>query len=79
MPPARRIRIRAGFVVSRVHRFRVIDEESGADLGPFVSSRLAFQVGETVGRNPDDRLMIVRVVEAEPQDSFHAYLVVRQM
>ena len=61
-----------------MYRFRLIDEESGADLGPFVSSRLAFQVGETVARSPNDRLVLVRAVEAGPHESFCAYLIVRR-
>jgi hypothetical protein len=61
-----------------VYRFRLIDEENGADLGPFVSSRLAFQLGETLARNPNDRFVLVRAVEAGPQDGFRAYLIVRR-
>jgi hypothetical protein len=61
-----------------MYRYRLVDEESGADLGPFVSMRLAFQVGETIARAPTDRFVIVNVVEAEEHEKFRAYLVVHR-
>jgi hypothetical protein len=61
-----------------MRRYRLIDEESGADLGPFVSQRIAFQVGEQLARIPAERYVLVNVVPAE-NENFRAYLVVRQL
>jgi hypothetical protein len=60
-----------------MHRYRLIDEASGTDLGPFVSARLAFQPGETIERGADERLELVTVVPPE-NENFRAYLVVRR-
>jgi hypothetical protein len=60
-----------------MYRYRLIDEE-GAELGPFVSPRLAFQVGEQIAKQSSERYEIVRVVEAAPTEGFRAYLVVRR-
>ena len=60
-----------------MYRYRLIDDASGADLGPFVSSRLAFQPGESIGRGPDERLELVDVVAPE-NENFRAYLIVRR-
>jgi hypothetical protein len=60
-----------------VHRYRLVDQETGRDLGPFVSPRLAFAVGETLARRPTERYEITRVVPAEDNEPFRAYLVVR--
>ena len=59
-----------------MYRYRLIDEGSGADLGPFVSMRVAFTVGERLARVPDERYELVQVVAAE-NENFRAYLVVR--
>jgi hypothetical protein len=59
-----------------VYRYRLIDETSGADLGPLVSSRRLFEAGEELTRRPDERYVLVNVVEPE-NEKFRAYLVVR--
>ena len=61
-----------------MRRYRLIDEETGADLGPFVSQRTAFKVGEQLARIPDERYELVNVVAAA-NENFRAYLVVRQL
>ena len=60
-----------------MYRYRLIDEETGSDIGPLVSLRLSFLVGETISRNAGERYIISAVVEPEDED-FRAYLVVRQ-
>ena len=60
-----------------MYRYRLFDEESNTDIGPFVSPRLAFQVGETLARSPGERYQITRVVPAEDGEQFRAYLIVR--
>jgi hypothetical protein len=60
-----------------VYRYRLFDEETERDLGPFVSPRLAFQVGETLARRASERYEIARVVPAEDGEPFRAYLIVR--
>lgn len=59
-----------------VYHYRLVDEETGADLGPFASPRLAFQVGETIATRPGARYAIRRVVPTEHDEPFRAYLVV---
>jgi hypothetical protein len=61
-----------------MRRYRLIDEETGTDLGPFVSHRAAFHVGEQLARIPDERYVLVNVVAAE-NENFRAYLVVTQL
>lgn len=58
------------------HRFRLIDE-SGTDLGPLASKRASWNPGDTLTCWHGDQLTIIQVVEAEPHEPFHAYLVVR--
>ena len=58
-----------------MYRFRLIDE-SGADLGPFVSARAVWLVGELIARSGTERFVITSVVEPEEQANFRAYLVV---
>jgi hypothetical protein len=60
-----------------MYRYRLIDEETGADLGPLVSMRLTFAPGETIGRAPAERFEILNVVEPE-NENFRGYLVVRK-
>jgi hypothetical protein len=60
-----------------MHRYRLIDEASGADLGPFASTRLAFQPGETIERGSGELLELVTVVPPE-NENFRAYLIVRR-
>jgi hypothetical protein len=59
-----------------MYRYRLVEEETGRDLGPFVSARLAFQVGERIATRPGARYEIVRVVATENSEAFRAYLVV---
>jgi hypothetical protein len=61
-----------------MYRYRLVDEASGADLGPFVSMRLMFAVGETIARAPADQFVMANVVHAEQHDGFRAYLLVRR-
>jgi hypothetical protein len=61
-----------------MHRYRLLDQATGADLGPFVSPRLAFEPGETLSRASGERFELVNVVEPE-NENFRAYLIVRQL
>lgn len=58
-----------------MYRYRLLNEATGADLGPLVSSRLTFTVGETLAR-AGERFGLVRVVAPE-NENFRAYLIVR--
>jgi len=58
-----------------VYRYRLIDAETGAELGPLVSPRLAFQPGELLARTGGERFELLRIVPAE-NENFRAYLVV---
>ena len=60
-----------------MYRYRLIDYESGADLGPFVSLRLTFAVGEKICRTPNEHFEVVNVVGAEPHENFRGYVVVQ--
>ena len=59
-----------------MYRYRLIDEQTGADLGPFVSLRLTFATGESIGRAGGERFTVVNVIEPE-NENFRAYVVVR--
>jgi hypothetical protein len=59
-----------------MYRYRLVDVESGTDLGFFASMRLAFQVGETIARAPTEWFVIENVVEPEKHENFRAELVV---
>jgi hypothetical protein len=61
-----------------MYRFRLLDDVTGADLGPFVSTRLAFEPGETLSRASGERFELVNVVEPE-HENFRAYLIVRRL
>jgi len=61
-----------------MYRFRLLDDVTGADLGPFVSTRLAFEPGETLSRASGERFALVNVVEPE-NENFRAYLIVRRL
>lgn len=61
-----------------MYRYRLIAESDGADLGPFVSSRLAFRPGELIGRESGERFELVNVVAPE-NENFRAYLIVRRL
>lgn len=60
-----------------MYRYRLVEDGTGRDIGPFVSPRLAFQVGETIARRPGERYEIVNVIAAEHDEAFRAYLLVR--
>lgn len=59
-----------------MYRYRLIDEQTGADLGPFVSPRLVFAPGESIARARGERFFVVNMVEPE-NENFRAYVVVR--
>lgn len=59
-----------------MYRYRLIDEGTGADLGPFVSSRLAFARGEVIARSGGEQFVVAAMVEPENED-FRAYVVAR--
>jgi hypothetical protein len=61
-----------------MYRFRLLDDVTGADLGPFVSTRLAFEPGDTLSRASGERFELVNVVEPE-NENFRAYLIVRRL
>jgi hypothetical protein len=61
-----------------MYRFRLLDDVTGADLGPFVSTRVAFEPGETLSRASGERFELVNVVEPE-NENFRAYLIVRRL
>jgi hypothetical protein len=61
-----------------VHRYRLITEEAD-EVGPFVSPRLTFNVGEVIGRRGGERFAILRVIEAPSEESFRGYLVVKML
>jgi hypothetical protein len=61
-----------------MYRYRLLDQTTGADLGPFVSTRLAFRPGETLSRSSGERFELVNVVEPE-NENFQAYLIVRPL
>ena len=59
-----------------MYRYRLIDQRSGDDLGPFVSQRLVFAPGELIERAGGRRYVVVQVVEPE-NENFRAYVIVR--
>jgi hypothetical protein len=59
-----------------VYRYRLLTETTGADLGPLVSTRLTFAVGETIARRSGERYEVINIVEPE-NENFRAYLIVR--
>jgi hypothetical protein len=61
-----------------MYRYRLIDEDTGSDLGPLISSRLAFVVGDELSRSPDERYVVEALVEPE-NENFRAYIVVRRL
>jgi hypothetical protein len=60
-----------------VHRYRLVDFETGRDLGPFVSARLAVRTGETIARRPSEEYAVANVVPTAHDEPFLAYLIVR--
>lgn len=59
-----------------MYRYRLIDQRTGADLGPFVSARLVFVPGEPIARIDGERFTVVKMVEPETE-TFRAYVIVR--
>ena len=64
-------------LANAAYRYRLIDERTGDDLGPFVSMRLTFAPGEEIKRRGGELFIVVNVVEPE-NENFRAYVVVRQ-
>jgi hypothetical protein len=60
-----------------MYRYRLIDEETGDDIGPLISLRLTFAVGEEISRRSGERYVVTAVVEPE-NENFRAYIVVRR-
>jgi hypothetical protein len=60
-----------------MYRYRLIEEDTGSDLGPLVSTRLSFAVGEQLSRGRDARFVVIAIVEPE-NENFRAYIVVRR-
>ena len=58
-----------------MYRYRLITED-GTDLGPLISARLTFAVGERISRQAGEQYKVVRLVEPE-NENFRAYIVVR--
>jgi hypothetical protein len=59
-----------------MYRYRMIEEETGADLGPLVSSRDTYEPGEVLSRGAAESYVLVKVVQTE-NEGFRAYLIVR--
>jgi hypothetical protein len=60
----------------QMFRFRLINEEDSADLGPFATNERDWMPGERIERWAGENLEVVRMVEAEDGDDVDAYLVV---
>ena len=60
-----------------MYRYRLIDQD-GADLGPLISPRATFAIGEEIARRAGERYELMSVVEPE-NEAFRAYLVVRSV
>ena len=58
------------------YRYRLVDE-AGEDLGPLATQRSTWDAGERVSRWHGDELEVISVVEAEVNEPFEAYLIVR--
>ena len=61
-----------------MYRYRLVDEADGTDIGPLISARPTFAVGEKLARSPDERFEVVNIVEPE-NDNFRAYVIVRRL
>jgi hypothetical protein len=61
-----------------MYRYRLLDQATGSDLGPFVSVRLTFEPGERLSRASREQFELVNVVEPE-NENFRGYLVVRRL
>jgi hypothetical protein len=53
---------------SSVYRYRLIDEETGDDIGPLISLRLTFAVGEEIARRSGERYVVRALVEPENEN-----------
>jgi hypothetical protein len=62
--------------VRTIYRYRLVDEATGADLGPFVSSRLLFVAGKLVVPGRGQRYVVVRFIESE-NENLRGYVIVR--
>jgi hypothetical protein len=60
-----------------MYRYRLIDEQTGDEIGLLISARLTFAVGEKISRASRETYVVVAVVEPE-NENFRAYIVVRQ-
>jgi len=60
-----------------MYRYRLIDADTGTDIGPLMSLRLTFGVGEEVSRGSGERYVVTAMVAPE-NENFRAYLVVRR-
>jgi hypothetical protein len=60
-----------------MYRYRLIDRETGSDLGPLISARVTFAVGEELSRRSGERFVVTALVEPE-NENFRAYIVVRR-
>jgi hypothetical protein len=60
-----------------MYRYRLIDEETGSDIGPLVSARLTFAIGEEISRTSGEWYVVKALVEPEDGD-FRAYVIVRR-
>ena len=63
--------------LTTVYRYRLIDDASGADLGPFVSTQSSVSAGWINQTWPPEQLELVNVVAPE-NENFRAYLIVRR-
>jgi len=61
-----------------MYRYRLIDEDTGSDIGPLISPRLTFAVGEEISRRAGERYVVTALVDPE-NENFRAYLVVRRV
>lgn len=60
-----------------MYRYRLIDQDTGSDIGPLISGRLTFAVGEEISRNSRERYVVMGMVEPE-NENVRPYIVVRQ-
>jgi hypothetical protein len=60
-----------------MYRYRLIDGETGTDIGPLISPRVTFALGEEIIRRRGERYVVTALVEPETE-TFRAYIVVRR-
>jgi hypothetical protein len=58
-----------------MYRYRLIDGQTGSELGPLIPPRLSFRPGELLARISGEGFRLLRTVPAE-NENFRAYLVV---